>query len=143
MEIEQIPQEKIKIELIKKILKQFSYKVIEVDKNPYMNDFKGYHYKITIKNKETHRQRFFYYSVGLGHTERDDLTIFKGLINCLYIDMPYIDIEELEGVYEDEEKINQVHKAVLKNYEKMEKIGLKDFFNNLNEIEQEILNEGF
>jgi len=145
MEIENLPKEKIKAELINKILNQFSYKVIEVDNNPQMKDFEGFHYKITIKNKETKKARSFYYSVGSGWNkeQREEKNIFLNLINSLFIDRIYTDKEEILGCYDDELEAERVYKNVCKNYDKTKIIELEDFFEELNETEKEIINGGF
>ena len=125
-----------------KINKAFKFVVEEADSNPNMKDFDGYHYKIDVINRETRERDIFNFSVGRGITDRDDLDLAYGLLSSLFIDRIYIDKEEFDGLgYEGKEAVD-VYEAICENHDKMKDLGVIDFFESLDEEEQEILNNG-
>lgn len=132
--------------LLIKLKKRYSYTITPTDRNPSpaMEDFNANHYKVTIRNKETGERRTFVYSEGLGikhdPINRDD-EIFFGLVQSLNSDLPYSDREEFEGLgYDpDSKKSDRIYNAIVKNNEKTEELGLKDFFEDLSEEEKEEL----
>jgi hypothetical protein len=122
--------------LLKK-LENYTYTIKEVSKNPNMEDFKGYHYKITVKNKTTKLKRVFSYSVGLGFKESDrkPKKLFYGLLNSLNLDSIYTDIEEFNGLGYDFKTGYKVYKAILRNNKKVSDLNLDFIFN----VESDIL----
>lgn len=127
----------------RKLINKFSYNIEPSDRNPSpaMQDFKANHYKITIKNRETGAKATFNYSEGLGIThnsETRDNEIFLGLVSSLTSDLPYSDYGSFEGLGYEGEMQKKVYNAIVKQNEKSEKIGLKDFYEGLSEDEQEV-----
>lgn len=110
---------------------KFKFKVKEVNSNPHMQDFDGFHYRISIINKKNNLRRSFAYSVGSGHRyeDRTDIKIIEGLLGCLYMDSAYTDYEVFEGLgyNEDSKKTDKIFKAICRNDEKVDELGLRDY----------------
>ena len=132
------------MELKEKIKRYFDYKIITTKQNKNMLDFEGYHFKVTIENKETKAKESFNYSVGLGHNPNDKPALFFGLIGCIYSDKNYTDYDEFLGLgyNEDSKKDEKIYDNICKQYKQAEKIGLISFFDSLTEEEQDKLSEG-
>ncbi len=124
-----------------KILNKFGYSVksIEDRKDGLMGDSQT-HFQIQIKNKESKKAKSFLYSIST-----KEASLFLGLVNCIYSDRIYIDYDEFKGLGydEDSKKDDKIYKAICKNNQKAEVIGLNDFFDSLTDEEQQKLHEGF
>jgi hypothetical protein len=129
-----------KIELLNLFKEEFGFKVVETDKNPQMKDFNGRHFKIYIKNKLTNQEKIFIYSQGLGIKETDDENIIFGLISCFYMDLPYIDLEEFEGLGYTGKEAVKIYESICKQHDKLNELGFLAKIENLTDEAKKLLN---
>ncbi len=107
-------------------MKGFKITITEIEGNPCMDDFEGYHYRLTFTNKDTKVRRSFNYSVGYGHIDRKRSKLINGLLGCLYLDSIYTDKEEFYGLGydEDSKKADRTYNAICANDKKIDDLGI-------------------
>jgi hypothetical protein len=130
----------IKKQILGKFQGIFEFSITPTDKNPIMKDSeKMRHFKVFIKNRATGKEESFIFSQGLGITDTDSETIYLGLVGCFLNDLPYIDLEEFDGLgYEGKEAV-KIYKAICDQYDKIKSLGVLEVLENLTEEEKETL----
>ena len=130
----------IKKQILDKFKGCFEFSMTPTDKNPTMKDSdKMRHFKVFIKNRGTQQEESFIYSQGLGIKETDNDSIYFGLIGCFLMDLPYIDLEEFDGLGDEGEKAIRVYNAICDQYEKIKRLGVLEVLENLTENEKDSL----
>jgi hypothetical protein len=99
------------------------------------------HFKITVTNRTSKKKASFYFSIGIACGESDE-ELSMGLISSIFLDRTYEDIEEFKGLGYDFDEGLRIFEAIQSQQLKSIKIGLEDFFNNLNEEELQEIDEG-
>lgn len=128
------------LKLLNKFKKDFEFKVIPDSNNPNMSNSENMrHFKVFVINKELKNEESFIFSQGLGIAETDDENVLFGLISCFKSDLPYIDLEEFDGLgYEGKEAI-KTYKSICDQHKKLNDLGFIELLENLSEDEQDLL----
>lgn len=139
-ELEEVMKDKVKQLLFNEFKEGWEFKVDYAESNPNFDEQRNMnHYKITIKNKETKKRRSFIFSQGTGVKETDDDSVIFNLIGCFLSDLPYIDLEEFDGLGYGGQEAVKVYKAICEQHDKLNILGLVDWLENLTDEEKELL----
>lgn len=125
-----------------KIDKTFEFKVEPIDhRTDKLMAENMRHYRVTIKNKVSKKRASFQYSEGYGINTP---LAQKGysLVSSIYADKDYTSMDDMDGLGYEPQEGQRILKAIDKQREKSDALGLTDFFNSLSEKEEEEIRDG-